>query len=169
MTQDLSLDELFSSRSHRPRPTPAVAPGTPDRRRSKGDRPEPGAGESVTPLTDSAETVSGGGGTSADKHAGKRVRETERVASETVSQLTVSPETVTAEPSAPRAPGRGRPRGRPAAPVGDRWQDRVRRAAYYVDVDLLERLDSYCRVTEANKSEVVREALEAYLADHSLR
>jgi predicted DNA-binding protein len=45
----------------------------------------------------------------------------------------------------------------------------VRRAAYYVDVDLLERLDSYCRVTEANKSEVVREALEAYLADHSLR
>jgi metal-responsive CopG/Arc/MetJ family transcriptional regulator len=35
-----------------------------------------------------------------------------------------------------------------------------------VDVDLLEQLDRFCRITGANKSEVVREALLDYLTDH---
>lgn len=169
MTQELSLDELFLSRSRRARPSPADFPGASGQPEPKRRQPEPGNGETVSRGTVSGEAVSGGGAPGTGKAAGGRVRKPAGMTAQTVSRETVSSETVTADASAPGGPRRGRPRGRPAAPVGDRWQDRVRRASYYIDVDLLERLDSYCRITDANKSEVVREALEAHLAAHALR
>lgn len=159
MTQELSLDELFLSRSRRARPSPADFPGASDQPEYERRQPEPGNGETVSGVREPRKGNAAGG----------RLRRPAGATTQAVSRVTVSPETVTSDPGAPGAPRKGRPRGRPAAPVGDRWQDRVRRAAYYVDVDLLDRLDSYCRVTDANKSEVVREALEAYLTDHTAR
>ncbi|MFC0080940.1 ribbon-helix-helix domain-containing protein [Aciditerrimonas ferrireducens] len=57
--------------------------------------------------------------------------------------------------------------GRPPAPPGDRWVDRIRRAAYYLDVAVLEDLEHYCARTGATKSEVVRDALRAWLDQHT--
>ena len=56
--------------------------------------------------------------------------------------------------------------GRPPKPVGDRYVDRVKRAAYYVDVDTLDRLDEFCRRSGLAKSEVVRDGIALYLARH---
>lgn len=60
------------------------------------------------------------------------------------------------------APSR-RVSGRRPKPRGERWDDRVRRATFYVDVSLLDGLDATCSALDLNKSEVVREALRRHL------
>jgi len=62
------------------------------------------------------------------------------------------------------APARRPRRGRPPAPVGSREDDRVRRATYYLHVDLLDELDRFCSQNATNKSEVACKAPGAELA-----
>ncbi len=45
----------------------------------------------------------------------------------------------------------------------DRWDSRVRRATFYIDVDLLDRLGHVTDRTGRNKSDLVRDALDSYL------
>jgi hypothetical protein len=47
--------------------------------------------------------------------------------------------------------------------------DRVRRAAYYIDVETLDRLGTYCRNAGVAKSEAVRAALVLYLEENDPR
>lgn len=72
-----------------------------------------------------------------------------------VPEITVSVETV--------SPEHIRRVGRPSKPVGDRYVDRVKRAAYYVDTETLDRLDAFCQRTGVPKSEVVRDGIALYL------
>ena len=67
------------------------------------------------------------------------------------------------QPATDDRQSRRRPAGgrRPAA--GQSWDDRVKRATFYVDRDLLDDLDRFCARHELNKSEVVREAIARYL------
>lgn len=44
-----------------------------------------------------------------------------------------------------------------------RWDERVRRATFYVDNELLEELDFHCRDNGLNKSEFVRDAIRNQL------
>lgn len=60
-----------------------------------------------------------------------------------------------------RRPAGGR---RPAA--GQSWNDRVKRATFYVDRDLLDDLDQFCARHELNKSEFVREAIARHLTTY---
>jgi len=134
MNKDLDLADLFASRSRR---TPTGA-----RDRQETDEPLPVSGETVTRDPVIGETVSG----------------------ETVTTQPGSAGGAAAASHVPSGSAGDARRGRPPAPVGQRWDDRVRRAAYYIDVSLLDALDGYCRMSGANKSEVVREALHAHLA-----
>jgi len=52
--------------------------------------------------------------------------------------------------------------GRKPAP-GQSWDDRVKRATFYVDRDLLDDLDACCDKCGLNKSEFVREAIVRHL------
>lgn len=95
------------------------------------------------------------------------------ISGETVTGETVTGDLATNKPAAhnrttdqvpvqtPRPARRGI--GRPPSRAGERWEDRVRRAAYYLDVTLLDELTAYCVRTGTNKSEVVRDALAAHL------
>ena len=65
-----------------------------------------------------------------------------------------------------RAPHRRVPVGRPPAPVGERFVDRVKQAAFYMDIDGLERLDRYAAAAGRTKSDVMRTALSKYLDEH---
>lgn len=57
----------------------------------------------------------------------------------------------------------------PATTVGkrvqesERWDERVRRATFYIDNELLEELDGHCRNNGLNKSEFVRDAIRNQL------
>ncbi|NNN12788.1 MAG: ribbon-helix-helix domain-containing protein [Acidimicrobiaceae bacterium] len=58
--------------------------------------------------------------------------------------------------------------GRPAKPIGERYVDHIKRAAYYIDIDTLDRLDEFCHRTGITKSEVVREGIALYLEKKNL-
>jgi len=137
MTKDLDLDDLFTSRSRRSR---GRTPGSraKDSARLQGAGHEPVTGETVTGETGIGELV-------------------------TARAPAPTPRKADSKMTSSSARARQARRGRPPAPVGQRWEDRVRRAAYYLDVELLDQLDRYCSQTGTNKSEVVREALSAYL------
>jgi Ribbon-helix-helix protein, copG family len=64
--------------------------------------------------------------------------------------------------------GRRRPRAavrrRPEA--GESWDDRVKRATFYVDRSLLDQLDRCCERHDLNKSEFVREAIKRHIATY---
>lgn len=51
-------------------------------------------------------------------------------------------------------------------PVGESWDERVKRATFYVDRALFDDLDRACRAHGLNKSEFVREALNRHLVDY---
>jgi Ribbon-helix-helix protein, copG family len=57
----------------------------------------------------------------------------------------------------PRTAGRRRPA------AGESWDERVKRATFYVDRDLLDQLDECCDRHDLNKSEFVREAIIRHL------
>ncbi|MEQ1698587.1 MAG: ribbon-helix-helix protein, CopG family [Ilumatobacteraceae bacterium] len=90
---------------------------------------------------------------------------------ETVS---TKPETVTPPATTPAAanPSRGAERAKGGRPLGSRtgaapsYEDRITRAAFYVDRDLLEQLDTKTSTLGLNKSQVVREAIATWLATH---
>jgi hypothetical protein len=103
--------------------------------------------------------------------------ETETVSTETRS---AAPETVSAEPwpesasAALTAPARprptnkgGRPMGRPTSPVGERWVDTNRRAAFYLSTDLIEAIDRASAEQGITKSDLVRRAVDAWLDSHT--
>lgn len=64
---------------------------------------------------------------------------------------------------------KARPSTAPATTVGKRvqeskrWDERVRRATFYIDNELLEELDLHCRNNGLNKSEFVRDAIRNQL------
>jgi hypothetical protein len=60
----------------------------------------------------------------------------------------------------------GRPVGRPNAPVGERWQDQNKRAAFYLPHEMLERIDAVSNQVGITKSDLVRRALDDWLHDH---
>ena len=65
-------------------------------------------------------------------------------------------------------PRRQRPRtagGRKPA-AGESWDERVKRATFYVDRDLLDALDACCDEHGLNKSEFVREAIVRHLTTY---
>ena len=59
--------------------------------------------------------------------------------------------------SRPRTAGRRRPS------AGEAWDERVKRATFYVDRDLHDQLDECCDRHDLNKSEFVREAITRHL------
>lgn len=58
---------------------------------------------------------------------------------------------------------RPRPAGGRKPPPGQAWDDRVKRATFYVDRELLNTLDECCDRNGLNKSEFVREAITRHL------
>lgn len=76
------------------------------------------------------------------------------------SPAETEPERTSPAPQSARRVGGRRPK-----PKGERWDDRVRRATFYIDVDLLDDLDATCTALGLNKSEVVREALRQHLIE----
>jgi Ribbon-helix-helix protein, copG family len=58
---------------------------------------------------------------------------------------------------------RPRPAGRRRPEAGESWDDRVKRATFYVDRALLDELDQCCERHDLNKSEFVREAITRHL------
>ena len=53
--------------------------------------------------------------------------------------------------------------GRPRPAAGESWDDRVKRATFYIDRSLLEELQRCCERHDLNKSEFVREAIVRHL------
>lgn len=52
--------------------------------------------------------------------------------------------------------------GRPRASA-EGWEAHNKRASFYLSLELLSTLDEYARTTGASKSEIVRDALLAYI------
>ena len=71
---------------------------------------------------------------------------------------------VTAPQPASTGPVRS-PRSR--KPTDQRWDNRVRRATYYIDNGLLDELDEAAMRLGRNKSEIVRDALIRYLHEQA--
>ena len=69
--------------------------------------------------------------------------------------------------ASPARPVGGTPAARGARkPVEQRWDSRVRRATYYIDTEILDRLDDASTRLGRNKSDVVRDAILEYINTH---
>lgn len=75
-----------------------------------------------------------------------------------VKQSSAPPPQPPAHPVARTAPSRRRP-------VGERWEDRVARATFHIDRDLLDELPAAADRAGMSKSEFVREALRRAIQD----
>lgn len=95
-----------------------------------------------------------------------RVQRQESTAEPAERTTTSTPAAIAAEALEPPAPAperrRRRPTGRPATGP-QTWDERVKRATFYIDRALLERLDECCEANDVNKSEFVREAITRHL------
>lgn len=75
----------------------------------------------------------------------------------------VVPTTSEADGDRPELRRRPRTAGGRKPVAGESWDDRVKRATFYVDRDLLDELDACCDKHGLNKSEFVREAIIRHL------
>lgn len=72
----------------------------------------------------------------------------------------------TNESPAPAGRPVGRPVGRPKAPVGERWEDQNKRAAFYLPHEMLDRIDKVSNRDGITKSDLVRRAIDDWLSAH---
>jgi len=99
-------------------------------------------------------------------------KKTVSASTDTQAAVTESPPLASAAMPASAAavvePGRpvGRPVGRPKAPVGERWEDQNKRAAFYLPHEMLERIDAVSNKVGITKSDLVRRALDDWLKNH---
>lgn len=50
-------------------------------------------------------------------------------------------------------------------PIGDRYEDRVRRATFHLDIEVLEGIDEAATRTGLSKAKIVNEAIRRYLPE----